>query len=69
MIDRNPTVTMTHVRAAKLCSRGTREWFKHHNLSFDEFITNGYPAETLLATGDEMAVRVVAEALKESDNG
>lgn len=69
MNDDNPQVTMSHVRAAKLCSRGTREWFKSNNLSFDEFLTGGLPAKTLLATGDELAARVVEQARKEANNG
>lgn len=51
-------VTMKHVRAAKMCSRGTRDFFKRHNLDWDTFIKSGIPAEDLEATKDAMATRV-----------
>lgn len=62
-------VTMRHVRSAKLCSRGTRAWFEKHNLDFNVFLTKGYPAETIEATGDELGLRVANEARKEFANG
>lgn len=51
-------VTMRDIRAAKMCSRGTRAFFERHGLDFNDFLTNGIPAEKLEATGDAMAVRV-----------
>lgn len=51
-------VTMRDIRAAKQCSRGTRTFFKRHGLDWDDFLTNGIPAEKLEATGDHMAIRV-----------
>lgn len=55
-------VTMRDVRAAKMCSRGPREFFKRHNLDWNKFLSEGIPAEELTATGDAMALHVVEVA-------
>ena len=56
------TVTIDDVRAAGLCVNGTRVWFARHDLDFRTFLREGCAAETLLATGDAMALRVVERA-------
>lgn len=56
------TVTIDDVRAAGLCVNGTRVWFARHDLDFRAFLREGCMAETLLATGDAMALRVVERA-------
>ena len=56
------TVTINDVRAAGLCVNGTRVWFARHDLDFRAFLREGCTAETLLATGDAMALRVVERA-------
>ena len=53
------TVTINDVRAAGLCVNGTRVWFARHDLDFRAFLRDGCDADTLLATGDAMARRVV----------
>ena len=55
-------VTIDDVRAAGLCVNGTRVWFARHDLDFRAFLREGCTAETLLATGDAMALRVVEHA-------
>jgi hypothetical protein len=55
-------VTIDDVRAVGLCVNGTRVWFARHGLDFRAFLREGCAAETLLATGDAMAQRVVAHA-------
>lgn len=55
-------VTIDDVRAAGLCVNGTRVWFARHDLDFRAFLREGCSADTLLATGDAMAQRVVAHA-------
>jgi len=52
-------ITIDHVRAAGLCVNGSRSWFARHGLDFRAFLRDGLDAETLLATGDAMAQRVV----------
>lgn len=55
-------VTIDHVRAAGLCVHGTRTWFARQGLDFRAFLREGCDADTLLATGDAMAQRVVSYA-------
>lgn len=59
-------ITIDHVRAAGLCVNGTRTWFARHDLDFRTFLREGCDAETLLATGDAMALRVVEHARNQS---
>ena len=56
------TVTIDDVRAVGLCVNGTRAWFARHDLDFRAFLRKGLDAETLLATNDAMALRVVEHA-------
>ena len=62
-------VYMRHIRAALLCSRGTRGFFRRHGLDWGRFLAEGIPAEKLSATGDAMALRVVAIAEYERGQG
>lgn len=55
-------VTMRDIRACKMCSGGTREFFARHSLDWNKFLTEGIPAEELEATGDAMALQVVEAA-------
>lgn len=52
-------ITMRHVRQAKMCSRGVRDFFIKHNLDWDLFLKEGISAAKLEATGDAMAINVV----------
>mgnify|MGYP003598892840 CR=1 FL=1 len=56
------TVTIDDVRAVGLCVNGTRTWFARHDLDFRAFLRHGCAADTLLDTGDAMALRVVEHA-------
>ena len=60
-------VHVRHIRGQNLnyCSRGSRLWFKLHNLDWGEFVRNGLPADVLIKTGDAMALAAVDEAKKE----
>lgn len=55
-------ITMRDVRAAKMCSRGARQFFDRHNLDWQQFRKDGLPAEVIEATGDAMAIKVVEVA-------
>ena len=55
-------VTMKHVRQAKMCSRGTREFFAKHNLDWQSFLEKGIGSNAILATGDAMGAKVVEVA-------
>lgn len=56
------TVRMEHVRKARMCSRGARAFFKRHGLDWHKFLRDGLPAETIEATRDAMALKVVEVA-------
>ena len=55
-------ITINDVRAAGLCVNGSRAWFARHGLDFRVFLREGLDADTLLATGDAMALHVVEYA-------
>lgn len=65
----DPIVTMRHVRAAKLCSRGARTLAARHGLDWTRFVREGLPASLVEATGDAFALRVAAAARKEAARG
>lgn len=62
-------VTMRHVRAAKLCARGARDWCLRYDFDWLVFLAEGLPAEQVMATGDAIATRVVAMAVQEAARG
>ena len=55
-------VNMSHVRKARMCSRGARAFFERHGLDWQAFLREGIQAERLEATGDAMAMKVVEVA-------
>ena len=55
------------IRAAKLCFGGARPWFRRHGLDWQDFVANGIAAERLAATGDALALRVIAGARARED--
>lgn len=59
-------VTMSHIRKARMCSGGTRAFFLRHGLNWSLFLKQGIEAEKLAATGDAMALQVVAVAKAEN---
>lgn len=61
-------VTIDDIRKAGICVAGARAWFKQNGLDFADMLENGIPAEILAATGDAMALKVVA-SVEERDNG
>lgn len=63
-----PVITIDHVRAVGLCVNGTRTWFARHDLDFRAFLREGLDADTLLATGDAMAQRVVEHARQQEQD-
>ena len=63
-----PRCFIRHIRAARLCSGGTRQWWSAHNLDWNDFLANGIDGGALLNTGDPLAMRVV-EAARAEQNG
>lgn len=57
-------VTMRHIRAAKMCSRGARDFAREHGIDWEAFLAGKVDSETLKATGDAMAIAAaeIAEA-------
>lgn len=63
------TVRISHVRKAELCASGARRWFNSYGFSWSDFLQNGKPADELEATGDPLALKVVAIAREDTANG
>lgn len=55
-------VTMSDVRAAKMCSYGARAFAKRHDLDWPKFLKEGISSEELLNTGDHLMVELVEVA-------
>lgn len=55
-------VTVQDLRASRLCFQGARPWFRRHGLDWQAFLAAGLDAEVLRATGDALALRVIAIA-------
>ncbi len=55
-------VQMSHIRKARMCSRGARSFFVRHGLDWTAFLHEGVPVEQLEATGDAMALKVAKVA-------
>jgi hypothetical protein len=51
-------VRMEHIRKAKMCSAGARQFVKRQGWDWAEFLRNGIPVEKLEETGDTMALEV-----------
>lgn len=58
-------IHVRHLRAANMCNREPRLWFKAHKLSWADFVADGIPVSVIEATGDSLAMIVVAAARKE----
>jgi len=55
-------VTIQDLRASRLCFQGARPWFARHGLDWQAFLREGLEADVLTATGDALALRVIAIA-------
>jgi len=55
-------VIMKDIRSVKMCSGGTRRFFKRHGLDWNKFLSEGLPEEDFIGTGDAMAMQVVERA-------
>lgn len=62
MSDLSFRVYMKDIRAARMCSGGTRDFFRRHSLDWSDFLKNGIEASKLYNTGDAMARQVVEVA-------
>lgn len=55
-------VSVQDLRRARICFKGARPWFHQHGIDWQDFLRDGVEAEVLAATGDALALRVIAEA-------
>lgn len=55
-------VTMKHIRKAKLCSSGARNWFALRGWDWQAFLKDGVPVERFEETGDALALRLAEVA-------
>lgn len=60
-------ITTEHIRMAmsqsnKFCVHGMRRWFDLHDLSFDQFVREGYPVSVADAIDDKFAQELAAIA-------
>lgn len=62
-------IRMRDVRRAKLCSSGTRNWFKHFDFDYDKFLAEGAPIEVVEQIDDELARQVCAVTRAFHENG
>jgi hypothetical protein len=65
----DPVITIADIRATGHCVAGARRWFEAHELDFADFVANGLPASTLLATDDALAEQVVGATLERLSGG
>ncbi|EGC1288303.1 hypothetical protein H8526_002351 [Salmonella enterica] len=60
-------VTLAHIRQAGYCPQGARQFARRYGLDFRQFIRDGFiDADVLLATGDELARKLVEFAREEA---
>lgn len=62
-------VFMRHVRSAELCKKGSQDFFRKHNLDYQDFLKNGILVSKLEEIGDPIALRAAREAVEEETNG
>jgi hypothetical protein len=55
-----------HVRSAKLCLRGARDFFARYDLDYGSFLSDGVPASVLEGIGDPLGLRAVTAAREEA---
>lgn len=59
--------TVPYLGRVGYCAAGARRWWMARGLSWADFVAHGIPASVLLATGDPMALAVVAHAQAQAE--
>lgn len=57
-----------HSKRPGFCRRGARNWFAVHELDWPHFVKHGIDSEILEATGDALALALVAWARKRAEH-
>lgn len=52
-------IYMQDIRRAGLCAKGARDFFKSHNLDFNDFLKHGIDIQLIENTQDSIALKVV----------
>ena len=52
-------ITMRHIRKAKMCSHGAREFCRTYGIDWSKFLSKGVDESVILNTGDAAGRRVV----------
>ena len=55
-----PNITVSDLRRLGICASGQRRWFAEYGLDFKAFLRDVIDPESLLATGDAMAIKAVS---------
>ena len=58
-----------HIRAANICMKGSRAFFRKHDLDWSDFLEHGIPVARLEEIGDPIALRAAEQAIKEELHG
>jgi hypothetical protein len=61
-------VYVRHVRGKHLCMRGARDWFARYDLSWTEFLNNGYPVSVIEGTGCPIGREAAEAARREAED-
>ncbi len=69
MTDEDLVLHVRHIRAAKICMSGARQWGARYNLDWNEFVKNGIPLRNLDHITDALKDRIVEQARLEKDHG
>lgn len=56
-------IKITDFRDMGYCVPGIRLWFQDHGFDLKDFIKNGITGDKLMATNDELVIRVVRRKL------
>lgn len=66
---KNKVITLDLIRSAGGCAWGARHFFNRYQLDFKSFLKNGVSAETLINTGDALAIDIVNQIIKGEQDG
>ena len=58
-----------HLRAARFCMSGARDWFTARGWDWSHFVTHGRVASDFSDTGCPLAAKVAEKAIEEAADG
>jgi hypothetical protein len=59
-------IYVRHIRAARLCTHGARQWFTTRKLDWNRFLEDGIDAGFIRSLDDPISNRALAEAEREA---